>query len=166
MFGACTSLIIALIICLYGINKFSVLINYEDTRINEFTVRNGLSEEIIEQDQLQFNIAFTVFEYSYNETLGGYNEATNENHEQYLDYQVSLWTLKGGEYLDEERLSIHKCNESEKGILSENKDYIDTNDYEKWWSKFYCLDNPEKLNLRSDINEEGIRSLFIDPYYC
>ena len=107
-----------------------------------------MGEELIEQDQLQFNIAFTVIEYSYNETLGEYNEGSNENHEQYLDYSVSLWTLKGNEYLDEEQLSIHKCNDTDKGILSENKDFIDTANYEKWWSKFYCLDNPEKLNLR------------------
>ena len=47
MFGACTSLIIALVVLLYGVNKFSVLINYEDTRINEFTERNGIGEETI-----------------------------------------------------------------------------------------------------------------------
>ena len=27
-FGACTSLVIALIVCLYGMTKFTVLINY------------------------------------------------------------------------------------------------------------------------------------------
>ena len=79
---------------------------------------------------------------------------------------MSLWTLKGIEYSDEEQLSIHKCNDTDKDALSNNKNYVDTADYEKWWSKFYCLDNPERLNLRSDVNEEGIRSLFIDPYYC
>ena len=45
-----------------------------------------MSEELIEQDQLQFNIAFTVIEYSYNETLGEYNEGSNENHEKFIDY--------------------------------------------------------------------------------
>ena len=77
-----------------------------------------------------------------------------------------MWTLQGDEYVDPERLSIHQCNETDKSILSVNRDYIDTELYEKWWSSFYCLDNPEKLNMFSDINEKGIRSLFIDPYYC
>ena len=77
MFGACVSLIVALVVGLYGIQKFSILIKYEDTMFNLFTVKNGLSEEIFEQDQLQFNIAFTVFEWPYDEELGF--TFTNEN---------------------------------------------------------------------------------------
>ena len=131
MFGAFVSLIVALIVGLYGIKKFSILINYEDTMFNLFTVRNGLSEEIFEQDQLQFNIAFTVFEWPYDEELGF--TFTNENQEQYIEYYVSLYTLNGVEYEDYEDLPIHKCNETDKSILSENKDNIDAAAYERQW---------------------------------
>ena len=36
IFGACTSLIIALVVSSYGFNKFLIMINYEDTSFNEF----------------------------------------------------------------------------------------------------------------------------------
>ena len=36
VFGACVSLIIALIVAIYAFNKFLVMVNYEDTNFNEF----------------------------------------------------------------------------------------------------------------------------------
>ena len=38
IFGACTSLIIALVLAAYGVNKFLIMWNYEDTNFNEFPV--------------------------------------------------------------------------------------------------------------------------------
>ena len=43
VFGACISIIISMVVVLYGINKFFVMINYDDTQYSEFTVKNGLS---------------------------------------------------------------------------------------------------------------------------
>ena len=44
VFGTCISLIIAIVIALYGVNKFVIMSNYDDTQFNEYVVKNGLSE--------------------------------------------------------------------------------------------------------------------------
>ena len=45
IFGACNSLIIALVLAAYGINKFLIMWNYDDTNFNEFPVKNELSDK-------------------------------------------------------------------------------------------------------------------------
>ena len=45
IFGAFNSLIIALIVTLYGINKFFIMKNYEDTLFNEYSVKWGLTTD-------------------------------------------------------------------------------------------------------------------------
>ena len=42
IFGAFTSLIILLIVATYGINKFSIMLDYGDTNFNEYKVKNAL----------------------------------------------------------------------------------------------------------------------------
>ena len=54
IFGACTSLIIVLIVASYGFNKFLIMINYEDTNFNEFIEQNQLSEDELGQEELEF----------------------------------------------------------------------------------------------------------------
>ena len=39
IFGAFNSLIIALIVAIYGINKFIIMQNYEETVFNEYSVK-------------------------------------------------------------------------------------------------------------------------------
>ena len=46
-FGACMSLMIMLIVALYGINKFFIMRNYDDTSFNEYIVTNGLTNDAI-----------------------------------------------------------------------------------------------------------------------
>ena len=70
VFGSLTSILIALIVASYGINKFIIMSQYNDTVFNNYTERNGLSEEEIGQDQLQFQIAFSIFEDGYDSELG------------------------------------------------------------------------------------------------
>ena len=45
IFGAFNSLIITLIVAIYGINKFIILKNYEDTLFNEYSVKWGLTND-------------------------------------------------------------------------------------------------------------------------
>ena len=45
MCGAWTSLFIAITVIVYGYNKFDIMFNYQDTKFNEYTVIQGLSEE-------------------------------------------------------------------------------------------------------------------------
>ena len=52
VFGAFISLIAALIVAAYGLNKFIIMRNYDDTIFNEYSVKNGLSTEILDNDQL------------------------------------------------------------------------------------------------------------------
>ena len=54
VFGAFMSLIVWAIVVLYGFNRFIIMRNYEDTNYMEYSVKNGLSKELVGQDQLQF----------------------------------------------------------------------------------------------------------------
>ena len=62
IFGAVNSLIIVLIVSLYGINKFTIMNHYEDTLFNEYTVKQGLTTDLLGQDELQFQIAFQMLD--------------------------------------------------------------------------------------------------------
>ena len=61
-FGTFTSLIIALVLAAYGINKFLIMWNYEDTNFNEFSGKNELSVEEFSNEELQFQIAFAAWD--------------------------------------------------------------------------------------------------------
>ena len=66
----CTSLIIGLVLAAYGINKFLIMWNYDDTNFNEFPVKNELSDREFSNEELQFQIAFLAFDQYYDtETL-------------------------------------------------------------------------------------------------
>ena len=78
IFGAFTSLLIALIVASYGFNKFLVMYNHEDTNFNEFIEINSLSEDEFGQEELQFQFAFGVVEKYYDEE--SYVNYNNMNH--------------------------------------------------------------------------------------
>ena len=42
-FGACVSVIIALLVAVYGANRLRILLDKDDTLFNEFSVIDGLS---------------------------------------------------------------------------------------------------------------------------
>ena len=67
VFGAFISLLVTMIVATYGLNKFLIMKNYEDTQFNNYSVKNGLSTERFGNDQLQLQIAFSTFENSYDE---------------------------------------------------------------------------------------------------
>ena len=50
IFGAAISLVITVLALLYGVNKFIIMSNYDDTSFNQFSDKNGLSEEVFGQD--------------------------------------------------------------------------------------------------------------------
>ena len=62
-FGACTSLIITIIVALYTTHKFVIMRNYDDTQYSEYLVKKGLSDGEYGQDLLQFQVAFSVFDF-------------------------------------------------------------------------------------------------------
>ena len=45
IFGSLISLIFMLIAALYGINKFTIMINYEDTNFSEYTAERGMTTD-------------------------------------------------------------------------------------------------------------------------
>ena len=45
-------------------------------------------------------------------------------------------------------LTTHKCNETDRNILFQNFDYVDVDTFDKYWSNYNCLDNPELINMR------------------
>ena len=89
IFGACVSLLIALIVSSYGFSKFVVMINYEDTRFNDVTEENSLSDDEFGQEELQFQIAFGLFDFYYDNLAN--SEIFKANYEQFIDFEVAIW---------------------------------------------------------------------------
>ena len=52
IFGASMSLIIAIVVIIYGASKFTIMLDYEDTTLNVYTVKNELSKDEFDQDEL------------------------------------------------------------------------------------------------------------------
>ena len=52
IFGASMSLIIAIVVIIYGASKFTIMLDYEDTTLNVYTVKNELSKDEYDQDEL------------------------------------------------------------------------------------------------------------------
>ena len=65
--------------------------NYDDTQFNDYSVKNGLSDEEFDQDKLQLQIAFTGADWEIDPETDQ-RVYTNIVHEQYVDYVLSLWT--------------------------------------------------------------------------
>ena len=112
VFGACMSLLIFLVVALYGINKFVIMSDYADTQFNEYSIKNGLVNKEIGQDQMDFWIAFNVLIYS---------QATYtylDDIESYLTYVVSVWSQDGNDFNHVKTFPTHRCNETDKSFLS------------------------------------------------
>ena len=91
--------------------------NYDDTNFNEFPVKNELSDREFSNEELQFQIAFLAFDQYYDtETLQYVREPIQ--HGEYVNYIVSVWTFDGYEYVIDESISTHRCNETDKSMLS------------------------------------------------
>ena len=95
--------------------------HYEDTNFNEFSVKNVLSDREFSSDEVQFQIAFAAFDQSYDEQTQQYERTLIEDN-QYINYNVSLWTFDGSKYTLDEIITTHRCNETDKRILSQNFD--------------------------------------------
>ena len=48
--GSVTSLIIVLLVTMFGIEKFMIVINHQDTNHNEYVVKRALTKDVIGQD--------------------------------------------------------------------------------------------------------------------
>ena len=118
IFGACLSLIISLVVGLYGINKFIIMSNHDDTQFNEYSVIQGLSQEVIDQDELQFQIAISAFNWELD--IEGNHVFENDDHDQYIQYFMSVWNLNETNYTLEEIIYTHRCNETDKDLFSKN----------------------------------------------
>ena len=81
-----------------------------------------------------------------------------------------MWTQSksdvGYSYVLDAELDTHKCNETDKRLLSENLDYIEREEIDTLWSNYLCLDNPENLALRQGASISDRKTLFIEAYYC
>ena len=47
IFGACWSIVIIIVVMLYGTNKFFIMYDYADTQFNEYTEKNDIVREVI-----------------------------------------------------------------------------------------------------------------------
>ena len=148
IFGACTSLLIVLIVASYGASKFLILVNYEDTRLQEFVEKKQLSDEVFDESRLQLKqLAFGILD-KFSDTDAGINYFDG-NHTQYIDYHIGIWSENSGVHTLDEEFTIHRCNETDKKYLGHDDTLLDLDtDFLGFWPHMYCLDNPEKLRLR------------------
>ena len=139
-----------------------------DTIFNEFTVKNELSDDEFNQEELGLQIAFGTFEYSYLASTKT-DSLVKVDYENYIEYKVGLWTVTpsayGHTYVMDEQLGTHACNETDLNYFSKNYDYIEDELMKKKWGTYVCLDNPEKLKLRQGAQYGDRKSLFIEAYY-
>ena len=167
--GALISILVWILVAMYGFNKFRIMSQHDDTIYNTYTVRNELSDDDFSQEELQFWFAFSAFDYVYDVETES-EILSNEGFEQYIDYSIGLWTQRKSEsgfsYELDEELTTHKCNETDKRHLSENLNYIDREEVEEQWSNYLCFDHPEKLALRQGESSSDRKALFIEVYYC
>ena len=77
------------------------------------------------------------------------NSWSNEGFDKYINYVVSIYSLNESTFTIEEILSVHKCNETDKKLFSNNYEFIDFEKFDRIWPTLSCLDNPEKLRLRT-----------------
>ena len=84
IFGACWSMVIMIVVLLYGTNKFFIMSDYADTQFNEYTEKNDLVREVVGQDELGLWFAFSAME-SYP------NFIFHDDIESYLSFTVSMW---------------------------------------------------------------------------
>ena len=47
-----------------------------------------------------------------------------------------------------------------------NLEYVDTNEMDREWTKFFCLDNPEKVQLRQGPQDANYTVLSLEAFYC
>ena len=86
--------------------------------------------------------------------------------DQYINYSLEIWSQKGNDFTQEEVLATHACNQSDRNLLSQNMDYVDTKQLENVWPLLMCLDNPEKIVLGNSKNNEATKTFFIEARYC
>lgn len=91
--------------------------NYSDTIFNEFSVKFGLTPDEIAQDQLQFYIAFELMDVGYDVELEQ-STFSDEDQDKYVSFAMEIWSEKNEEFIKEDVLSLHRCNETDKNYFS------------------------------------------------
>ena len=77
--------------------------NYEDTNFNEFPVKNELYDKEYSNEELQFQIAFSVYEDYYDAETAEYSRFPVE-HGEFINYNVSIWSYDGYKFTLDETL--------------------------------------------------------------
>ena len=139
--------------------------NYEDTNFNEFPVMNQLDDRVFSNEELQFQIAFSVYDDDYDSETTNYSRAPAKDGE-FINYSVGIWTYDGFKFVLDENLATHRCNETDKRIFAQDFESIELV-VNSVWPNLYCLDNPEKLKLRKGaLSPFDIQSLWIEAKFC
>ena len=104
--GAVVSLAIIVVVAMFAVSKYQIVIDKADTNHNQYVERKQLPEEVIGQDQLQFQFAFGVFDYK-----GGFDGKTRpESVEGQLAMSAEIWSRTAETWKVEQVLTTHKCN--------------------------------------------------------
>ena len=79
-------------------------------------MKKELTDDRIEQDQLDLQLAFGVFDLQ--PSLQDMLPKTDINYDQYIDYWAMLMTYSNSKGIWTQNLTIHNCNETDKDIIS------------------------------------------------
>ena len=135
--------------------------NYEDTNFNEFPVMKQLDDRVFSNEELQFQIAFSVYDNDYDSETTNYSRAPAK-HGEFVNYNVGIWTYDGYNFVLDENLATHRCNETDKRIFAQDFESF-TPEEKTVWPYLYCLDNPEKLQLKKGaLSSFDTQSLWIE----
>ena len=84
------------------------------------------------------------------------------NHTEYIYYKVQIWSYEDPRnWTLLENLTTHSCNETDKNFFSQ---VGWPNGLDAKWSFYFCLDNPEKIELKTKENGDKIYIEIFAPY--
>ena len=109
--GALLSFILIMMIGLYGVQKYLILVERDDTLISEFSQKEGLSEKVFSIEETDSFTAFSI--------LSG--EVPLFDYQRY--FKIEAYILKmdqvsyNEEFEEKEMLTVRNCKESDKQYL-------------------------------------------------
>ena len=145
--GALLSILITILTLFYAISRFSTLKNYGDSTHQYVKETNVFTDEIFEQSQTNFNIAFGI--QNMNAMFGNYQV----DYSNYLEIQANLVKVTHESLGDIIALSLRPCRLDDYETKFNQADAAQIQ-IKPWFEKgdLLCFEEPENdLNLRGQI---------------
>ena len=144
VYGTIISMLILAVAFPYGVNKFVVMKNYEDTNFQSITLENEISAyEEIGYDQTNFNVMLFF-------TNGVGTRVTKEQLEGYIEIHASINTVdKSGGNIEgsQETKSLVDCTQNDL----DTKFFSPTDQMYERLEDSLCIENPEEIKFAGSV---------------